>query len=63
MKKNGISDRWLKKGTEEPRCPLCHNLLYVHGDTDNYPTKTKEEIWLCTNPKCNYKRSKFSKFE
>ena len=57
----GISQRWLKKGTEEPRCPMCHSLLYKYGDTLNYITETKEEIWLCTNSECDYKRTRMFK--
>lgn len=59
----GISDRWLKRGTETPRCPMCKNLLYISGDIMNFITKTKEEIWLCSNPKCEYKRSKMFNLE
>ena len=58
MKKDGISQRWLKRVIEEPRCPMCHNLLYKYGDITNYIAGTKEEIWLCTNSECEYKRTR-----
>ena len=59
----GISNTWLKKGIEEPRCPMCHNLLYVSGDTTNYMTRVQKDILSCTNPECDYKRTKLSKLD
>ena len=58
---NNISDRWLKKGIEEYRCPICHVKLIEWGKTTDYNIKTMTIEYVC--PKCWYKRHKLSKME
>lgn len=51
-----ISDRWLKKGVEAPRCPMCRTLLVNGGDVHDYSMHQKYEISTC--PNCIYERKK-----
>lgn len=51
-----ISNRWLKKGVETPRCPMCRTLLVNEGDVHDYTMHQKYEVLSC--PNCTYERKK-----
>lgn len=53
---NGISNRWLKRPVEQPRCPMCRSVLREFGEEDNFTLHERYKIYVCDN--CNYERKK-----
>ena len=52
-------EKFLKGGTEVPRCPMCRTILEMWGEEADYPQQTLTKFYKCN--KCGYKRSKMSK--